>query len=368
MKVAIYTITNGTNYGNKLQNYALQRVLEKENIEVETLLNRCSAFDFKLSLKDIIKRKIDAYKAKRRNSKYRNAVEGREKSFEEFKRKYIKFSDIIINNNYNDPTINDKYDYFICGSDQIWNPNFLSNANANFLSFAKKEKRIAYSPSIAVNEIPSKRVEEYTKYFNMIPKISVREKQGAVLIKQLTNRDVPVLLDPTMLLTKEEWTLLEKKPNLDFDFEQPYMITCFLGNVSEKRRKLFEDICNKFGLKVIHLTQLDYEKEYMLNPSHFLYLIHNAKLVLTDSFHACVFSILYKTPFYVLQRDDVWLPMNSRMDTLLETFSLQNRRTNENIEDISLNCDYEHCEEILHREREKANAFLKNALNLEVNK
>ena len=364
MKVAIYTITNGTNYGNKLQNYALQRVLEKKDIEVETLLNKCSAFDFKLSLKDILKRKIDGYKAKKKNAKYKKVIEGREKSFEEFKSKYIKFSDIVINNNYDSPEINDRYDYFVCGSDQIWNPNFLSNANANFLSFAKEEKRIAYAPSIAVDEVPKKRVEEYTNYFKMIPHMSVREKQGAKIIKDLTNMDVPVLLDPTMLLTKEEWEQLEEKPNLDYNLDEPYMLTCFLGKISKERKQFFVDISEKFGLKLINLTQLDYEKEYMLNPSHFLYLVHNAKLMITDSFHACVFSILYNTPFYVLQREDVWLSMNSRMDTLLGTFNLKDRKTNENIDNISLECDYTHIQEILEYERKRSEEFLNNALKL----
>lgn len=362
MKIAIHTITNGTNYGNKLQNYALQTILEKQGAEVETLLNRCSAFDFKLTLKQILKRKIDKYKSDKKNKKYQFQIQGREKKFEDFKNKYLKFSDIIINNNYNDPAINERYDFFICGSDQIWNPDFLSNANANFLSFANYEKRIAYAPSIAVNEIPESRVKEYTNYFNMIPIISVRENQGAKIIKKLTGRDAQVLLDPTMLLTKEEWAQIEQRPELDI--EKPYMLTCFLGKVSEERRKLFDDISKKYDLQIIHLTQLEYEKEYMLNPSHFLYLVHNAKLVLTDSFHACVFSILYNTPFYVLERDDVWLSMNSRMDTLLNTFNLQDRRK-ENIEDIVLECDYSNIDKVLNQERKKSIAFLRKALKLE---
>ena len=99
--------------------------------------------------------------------------------------------------------------------------------------------------------------------------------------------------------------------------------------------------------------------EYTSGPSEFLYLIHHAKLVCTDSFHACVFSILFDTQFYVFERENEIISMNSRIDTLLRKFDLEEHRKKD-YTDYSINHDYSHVYEILEREREKFNLFLDN--------
>ena len=228
-KIGIVTITDGTNYGNRLQNYGLQRTLEKLNYDAETIINN-SAWDeidkiglLKIKVKSIIK--CFLYPK-------RSFVERKRKyKFKEFNKKFIKFSRFQVSNKLEkiNSNINLEYDYFCCGSDQIWNPSFRENAKANFLQFTNKNKRIAYAPSIAVNAIPQDRMEEYKKYFEEIEKISIREDAGARIIKELTGKNVPVLLDPTMLLNDCEWDeLIEKPKQLK---KQKYILNYFLGEL-----------------------------------------------------------------------------------------------------------------------------------------
>lgn len=96
------------------------------------------------------------------------------------------------------------------GSDQVWNPEHRYGSQIDFLRFAPAEKRVAYSPSIGLDQLPLKYEGKYKKWISEIPMVSIREDAGAKIVKELTNRKVPVLLDPTMLLGKEEWKTIFK--------------------------------------------------------------------------------------------------------------------------------------------------------------
>ena len=363
MKIAIVTITEGTNYGNRLQNYAVQKSIEELGIEVETLINKSGTESKNVSFLFKIKRKLSRIKNYLINARFKKIINDRNEAFKIFNNENINFSSIVINNDYSDNKINSIYYSFVCGSDQIWNPEFRENANANFLQFANEEKRIAFCPSFGVSEIPGNRKEEYSKYLKGFSKLSVREDDGAKIINSLTRQKAEVLIDPTMLLDAKEWDKVSKKPEQIKEGEK-YILNYFLGELSDSRKSEIERIAKENNCKIINIMDKR-DPFYVSGPSEFLYLEKNAFLICTDSFHSSVFAILYNRPFIIFDREQEGLQnMNSRIDTLIDKFKLKNRRFSGSITEDNLNHDYTEAYKILEKEREKSLNFLKKALDI----
>lgn len=190
-KVGIITINDNNNYGNRLQNYAVQEVLKKINVEHITLKNEPATN----TKNKYLLRKIKSLLNKGTYSK----IIGRKECFEKFNAN-INFSSKKIT-----PYSKlDEYDYFVVGSDQVWNPKFGRLRDVDLLSFAKPEQRIAFSTSFAIDELPEECKNKTKKELEKFKAISVREDRGKEIVEELTGRkDVQVLVDPTMLLTSE---------------------------------------------------------------------------------------------------------------------------------------------------------------------
>ena len=350
-KIGIITINDNDNYGNRLQNYAIQNVLEKNKVKSITLknnpiLNYNNLFLLRL-LKFILKKKkirqIDRYK-----------------KFIEFN-KNIKFS-----KRYITPfsKLDNEYDYFITGSDQVWNPTWGSLSDVELLEFTIPEKRISFSASFGISSLPEQYNEKLKNALNDYKAISVREDAGKKIIEDVVGRkDVQVLVDPTMLLTAEEWDKVAKKPEqLKTD---KYILNYFLGKLSEKRKAEIDRIAKENDCEVINILDKN-SPFYCTGPSEFLYLEKHAFLVCTDSFHSSVFAILYNRPFIVFGREDNTISMNSRIETLINKFNLKNREYNgQEITKENLNHDYTETYKILEEERKKSMTFLINALDVE---
>jgi len=165
-----------------------------------------------------------------------------------------------------------------------------------------------------------------------------------------------------MLLTAKDWEVVLKKPaQLNCN---KYILNYFLGNISEARKNEIERIANENGCEIINILDKN-NPFYKTGPCEFLYLEKNAFLICTDSFHSCVFAILFDRPFVVFEREDNNVKMNSRIETLLKKFKLKNRTFEGNISKENLNHDYAEAYQILENERNIANNFLKRALDLE---
>lgn len=355
-KIGILTINDYTNLGNRLQNYSVQKILENYELEVETIQNQDGKF--KLNLYKIVKKLVGnilkKYSWKKEHKRYINFIK--------FDRN-IKKTRFVINNKDIPTEINEKYDFFVTGSDQVWNPNFNRMTEVDFLTFADKNKRISFAASFGIEKIPDHLKRYCKERLEDLKYISVREEAGKKIIDELTGRnDVDILVDPTMLLTLEEWNKVEKRPkNL---YSGKYILNYFLGNLSEERKKEIERIASENNCKIINILDKK-DSFYESGPSEFLYLERNAFLICTDSFHSCVFAILYKTPFIVFNREDKEENMNSRIDTLLSKFNLMNRVYNGRIKEVLLkNDDFNGIKDILEKEKEKANIFLKKALDI----
>lgn len=370
MNIGIITINDMSNYGNRLQNYALQKFLEKtfQKSKIDTIW--CSRNNFKLDKPFITLDNIRRYIFNR-------------KGFKNYINNNIFFYDIIREYNikkFNDKYVNVKYnfkikddsstvcDFFIVGSDQVWNPYWIDN-RVSFLQFAEKYKRIAYSASIGlsnINDVPKKKIKEFKNGILGMNHISVREEAGAKIIKELTGLDAPVLVDPTLLLTKEEWSSIITRPVWYKD--EKYILLFFLSDIPVKVKNIVEKLAAEKDLKIINLmdkTNIDY---YASSPDEFLYLIKHASLVYTDSFHGTVFSIIMRVPFVNCPRENVGMNMNSRIDTLLKLFDLNDRKglkENNYKIDNPFEIKYGDIDGILDKERERSKKYLQKALNIE---
>lgn len=338
-KVGIITIYDEDNYGNRLQNYAVQTILQNRGFDVETIKYN---IEYTMS---IIK------PGKRLNL------------FREFNKKINFAPDRLIMNQVSEikEDLNKRYDYVVVGSDQIWNYAFKALfSDKVFASFVDKDKRIALSASIGVSELPEdpERYKICEKYMKEMYGISVREFAGKEIVEKISGRtDVKVLIDPTMMLTKEEWEKNIKKPE-QINENENYILTYFLGELDKKGKQELKEFSIRHNCKIINI--LDYKSPYYnIGPSEFLYLEKFAKLVVTDSFHSAVFAILFGTPFMVYERkDNEHHNMYSRIDTLLEKFNLEKARYMKNFDDSILEVDNNEIEKRLDEERAKFKKYL----------
>lgn len=352
-KIGVITINDYNNYGNRLQCYAVQRYLEKMGHDVENIYNRNRKDGFIINCA----RKLYHFIIDFKN---RKTVASRERNFYEFN-KNIKFSDEhIICGHYND-ILNDKYDFFISGSDQVWNPYYRKRIEVDFLNFAANEKKVSFSASMGVSRLPDNVIETYRRYLKDFKSISVREDTAKKIIEGLTDRnDIEVLVDPTLLLTVEDWEEVSQKPCMNYN--PKFILSYFLGG-SKRYENVIKSIAEKYSCEIIDV----YDKNsafYSCGPQHFLDLEKNAFLVCTDSFHSAVFAFLFNRPFIVFDRDNTKINMNSRMETLLSTFSLQQCRYKDgrNPEEY-LTWDYSVGYKVLEKKREDAKKFITQALS-----
>ncbi len=342
-KAGIVTLFGEYNFGNRLQNYAVQEVLRKMELEVETI-----KYMPRNNNQPVIQNQID----ENRLAKFKNFNE------------YIKFADEILYVDNEMLRSANKYDYIILGSDQIWNYHFEKFfSDKIFGSFVPKEKRISFSASFGINSIPKENEKlycTYQKYLEDLKAISVREEVGKEIVESLTNRnDVEVLIDPTMMLETLEWEKVMKKPqNLKTN---KFILKSFLGNISGEIGEELNRIAKENDCEIVDISNKDSEF-YDVGPAEFIYLEKNAFLVVTDSFHSCVFSILFSTPFMIFERQDELASMYSRIETLLEKFKLHHRIFNGKITQEVFSNDYSKAYEILQSEREKVYKFLEKAL------
>lgn len=341
MKIALITLYANNNYGNKLQNYALQEYLNRKfGVKVETIVPKKPLL---FTLKYLLK-----------VGKYKN------KQFKRFDKYITKFKKKI---DINCKVFDYKFDYLLFGSDQIWNTSFEGKFNLFYANFYTSIKKISYAASFGKSFIDEDYTDFYKKSLADFSHISVREEQGERILQDLfPKRKIEVLIDPTMLLNAEEWDHVSKKPTMLTTSK--YILNYFLGELSDSRKKEIERVAKENNCEIINILDKD-SPFYECGPSEFLYLEKNAFLICTDSFHSCVFAILYNRPFIIYDREqETIVSMNSRIDTLINKFQLKNRKFEGKITEKNLKHNYEEAYKILEKERQKSERFLKEALDI----
>ena len=334
-KIGIATITFTKNkdvdfnYGNILQNYALTKFLQKNNYYVETIYyiptyiesllkksNKKEKRKFDQWIDDakrVIKRKITA---KRLNEK-KNI---RREKFDKFIENNIKYSSTEYEATSDFSTLKNKYDFFITGSDQVWNPYFEGSNEFYYLGFAPKEKRIAYAPSIAVNMIPNELRNQLGEWIKGINDVSIREHETQKMLREEYGINSKLVCDPVFLLDISEW--LEKSKCIEKS--ENYFLVYILGKKTVEMKKNIARLEKVFGVKALDVYNRDDVNSCFAGPEEFLGLINNAKFILTNSFHGMAFSIIFRKDFILLNREGS-RDMNSRILNLLELIDKRNR-------------------------------------------
>ena len=356
-KIGMVTKTDYYNLGNRLQAYAVYSILQKYG-DVYNIIPYYikPSENIKIKFKEIIKFFLSMFFPKFKRKKER-------------KNNFLKFSmyiknEVILKSKREYDSLNNKYDFFTIGSDQIWNPNFYSTEQmlaVNMLYFADNTKKIAISPSIGVSNIDEKYKVIFNKYLQSFKCLSCREEQGAELIKNITGKECVTLLDPTLMLSLQDWSKIEKKPSFH-NIDQKYILLYFLSGYSDKTKNTIKIIAEKNKLQIVDIYD-DKSKYFTCGPSEFIYLVHNASIILTDSFHACVFSIIFEKSFRVFERENGGANMNSRIINLIDKLGLKkdvyiDSNSNFNFENLfETNYDYSK----LKNEQDKFKKYLDKA-------
>lgn len=345
MKIAQLTLDGYENYGQVLQRYALQRTLKNFADVVEVLHHQR-------------RKNFLPYVFEFERSEVRNA---REIAFKSVRQSKIKeFSDVNICTRFDLPYLEelaDEYDFFIVGSDQVWNPE--KYFQYRFLEFAPPEKRIAYAASFGVEELPTDIKDYYREKISEMAHVSVREKNACDFVEEFTGKRPLQILDPVFLLTADEWRKFEKRPIWlnEKTYGRGYLLTYFFKGTPSKQSKEFADKLNLPMINLLDLNKFDY---YATSIEEFLYLMAHATLICTQSFHGIAFAIIFKRPFAV---NKIISSGFSRIKSLLELFNFSDRLTDDLQLNDLLNMDFSHCDEIILAERNKSFKFLSESLS-----
>lgn len=323
MKIAIITLNDNNNYGNRLQNYAMEYLLKNYG-EPHTIIRNISWRKVSFVGKCLRQVKLDLDKYFGKCGLIYKTNRKRLLNFKKFNEN--------INLNYKfkfkSTKINDSFDFFVVGSDQIWNPlSYEQYGYVNFLQFADANKRVAIAPSIAKDSLTEEQIKILKESLKNFYYLSCREQQGSNIITRLTGRECTTLIDPTLMLSTSDWNKVSKKPKYH-DEHMKYILLYILGELTEEYKKIITDISNKYGLKIINISDKN-SIYYTTGPSEFIYLISHCTIMLTDSFHGAVFSYIYNKPFRIFKRVN-GMNMNSRLTNLISVLHLGDLFINEN--------------------------------------
>ncbi len=325
-RIGVMTFLHNDNYGSSLQAYALQRVIREMGHEVvhldyrpdrtEKIRNLLRSGNHpKLILEGLRKKRVKAAESGARQ---------KSDAFPAFYAGHMRMPPPCRNRrDLCEPSRG--MDILVCGSDQIWNPVWLNPAY--FLTFAKKQRKIAYAASLGVSEAPAgakaQKIRAWTADFQAI---SVREEEGAGILSRLTGKQPAVMPDPVCLLTKEEWAEVAGEPPAG----EPYLL-CYLIGENERYWQRAEALSREKGLRVLVLPvtaesyaesgKRGYEVLDGAGPEAFLGAIRGAEILLTDSFHGLAFGTIFGVRTEVMRRyrDEDPESKNSRIDHFQRT-------------------------------------------------
>ncbi len=337
MKVGLVTL-HDHNYGSALQCYATRTYLKGKGYDSDVI---CEVGEYSLlkryynrvlelgmlclsyirDAKDIIK----VFKSQRRGA-LRNSTKT-ENSISRFNQLHLSCK-YYSRKGLEEIAKSDKYQFFLSGSDQVWNGRQIDNYYQHFLRFAPKEKRVAWAPSFGGSTIAKYNKKRYSTYIKDYKLLSVRERSGIDIIKQLTGReDVAFLSDPVMLLSANEWrncysnNVTTEKP------EGKFVLAFFLDKASELAIGAIKKLKGESKLPVftVGYPHDEFPSQHIDgSPWDFLAMIDGAECVLTDSFHATVFSIIFHKKFYTFERQYVHgHSQSTRITELLNDCHLQ---------------------------------------------
>ena len=368
-KVGILTFHRAYNCGSMMQAYALEQVIEKIGYDPEIIdfSNKGQIELYRMlfknnSLKNIVKNIILL--------PHLNQIKNNNFKYEEFIKKFMKVSE---NKYYNISELDDsKYFAVVAGSDQIWNITIQDHDDAYFLPWVKNAKKIAYAPSFgARNPLDyAKDFKKYRQFLDDFNFLSVRENNGKNWIKEISDKEAKVVLDPTLLLSKDHYQGLIKNNVIT---PKKY-IFYYSPHYSKEINELVKKISIKLNLPVIAFNSKAFYTKFMKSygfqlpniedPLAYLELISKAEIVITTSFHGTIFSSIFRKKFWVVKNNGMY-EKDDRVLTLINMLDLKDRIiTTKYDEDFNYNKDkkYDTYELKLKKQQNESLKYLKEAL------
>lgn len=370
------------NYGSMLQAYATEMIMQQMGLPFQTIackapINYMQENKFLYIIKKLLiadwkmrlgKMKIE--RAKKENPMFAKNWEIRNKAFDLFAETFFHVSPYC-KNREELTKMAENYSAFLVGSDQLWRTDSVEHGYYTLEWVPDHIRKIAYSTSIGVKEVPWFQVEKNKRFMNRFDHIALREQSACDLVYKLTGRKVPVVLDPTLLFTGDQWLEIQQQEPLT----NGKYIFCYLLGDNPSQREFIKTVKEKTGYKIVALQQLDdyipsdegfADEAPYVGPCEFLNYIRNAEYVFTDSFHCSVFSILYKKNFFTFSRfaEGAKQSTNTRIDNLLHITGLEERRmTNDKTieEVINFNRRFDGVDEKLNALRKSSMDYLYNA-------
>lgn len=370
------------NYGSKLQALATVKMFEELGLDYEIIrynkrtagfilksLPRFFNFVFLNDRYDEIQKKIEL----KRHPEIKKLVQIRTEKFNEFDLHFKdNLSEFYKNYGYLKSECPKRYEKVITCSDQLWSPSALGSGFYNLMFAPESMVKISWASSFGVSKIPWYQVSRTRKYLKRIEHISMRENRGSEIVKELTSRSVPVLMDPVFVFDKEKWNELVPLEKPEFS---DYIFCYFLGSNPEHRAAA-KKLSQETGLKIVTLRHLDRynsgdesfgdEAPYDVSPDRFLNILRNAKYVCTDSFHGTAFSAIFEKKFIVFDRynNASSNSKNSRIESVCENLGLLDRRYNKDcdiVKAMEKEIDYSEVSKRIEKYRFDTTEYLKNA-------
>lgn len=337
MKVGILTFHDAHNYGAVLQAYALKKYIKQLGYDVNVINYHHETIPDGFPKENNEERWYEFDKFIKELTDYEESVHTCEEDLEKL--------DI---------------DFWICGSDQIWNTEITRGFNKGFfLDFETNGRKISYAVSMGISSLPKEQEDDFKNSINKLDCISVREETLKQYAEKFTEKEVTKTLDPTLLLESKDYDDLI----LDNKYGE-YVLIYALGP-DDRLTQIAKKVANEKNKKIIELNDNKKENYFCqqvsnAGPKEFLTLIKNAKAIITNSFHGTIFSIIFEREFYTITR----LNRNSRMENILDIVEMRDRLIDkiEELDNVKEQ-DYEKASKKLKKEKEKSQEFLKKALS-----
>lgn len=365
-KIGILTFSYSSNGGSVMQAYALQKTISSIDGYEASIINYTknhyckpiigyNVFTKPLSTwtpKNIIMWIMQIFAHPIKMSKY---IKFFEKYYNGFSEHFYSREDLV--------ALNDLYDKFVVGSDQVWNWGSPQVDETFFLDFVKdNSKKISYAASFGQKNVPEEKREYVKKLISEFSAISVREPNGVDIVSELTSREATWVLDPSLLLEKQEYQKLSDPP------KKKGYVYLYLRQKSKRLEEFAEKLARAKGLTVVkvHTNWLctnSGKRLFPVSPHRWLGYIENADYVVTNSFHGICFSIIFEKEFYIDFLEKNTTATNSRLEGMLKQFNLSKRCIND-IEDINSlsKIDYVNVNEHKKQRKEESLDYLRNAL------
>lgn len=382
-KIGVCSCYNTKNYGSMLQALATGEMLEKLGYTYEFIrYTRKPTVELVIKsldrIPEIVKNKVVYIKRQKCLKKYPEialGIQERNICFDTFMNQTFTRLSPVFDTYRELQKASTNYAVVLVGSDQLWRPEGYSTGFYNLMFVPDEVPKIAYATSFGVSQIPESKKKIAKQFLCRMDHISVRELRAAEMIKELVDREVLTVVDPTLLFTSEEWNIIIPQKSV---VEEKY-IFCYLLGSNPQHRSWANELKKHTGYKIVTIPYLDEFVEgdtafgdyqiFDAGPAEFVNLIRNAEYVCTDSFHGSVFSILNHKQFLTFNRfsDESKNSRNSRIESLLKQTGLQSRRMTKADQKVNevimVPIDYEQVENRLTEMRDKSVNYLKDALN-----